>query len=306
MMTIPVVLSMVQLAAAGAAQTQTSQDVQVYVRGYAVSDDGGEKSGVALSTGAVVVGRAATGTFSVRDCGYFAVQTGNGAFEEKSTAGWRVEIKPVRVVGQAVTFRLRWVRGLDNSKGFTPASEDVELTLRPGETRPMDSVPVDPGAKTFDGSPCKARSASLRISVENYPLEEFDRRIIAADIWLVERLPNGAEKSQTQGIRGLPNRAIPFYFDSIVDGKAALDIVGRIVVRPGNPALEVALQTRSRWGETALLDENDGQGATARWLESVIQVKPEEIVEVSLPKLDGAGVFANRVFSIRIRVRRLR
>jgi hypothetical protein len=36
-------------------------------------------------------------------------------------------------------------------------------------------------------------------------------------------------------------------------------------------------------------------------------VKPEEIVEVRLPKLDaGAGPFSGREFSIRIRARQLR
>ena len=300
---IPLAMLVAELAA-GAAQPQ--HDVQIYVRGYTVSDDGGEKSSVALGTGAVVVGKATAGKFWVRDCGYFTVATGRQAFEDGSIAGWRIEIKPIRVVDRAVTFRLRWVRALDNSKGFTATSEDVELTLRPGESRAMDSVPIAAGAKVYHDGPCKATAASLRIMVENYPSEEFERRLIAAEMWLIERLPNGTERSQTQSLRGLPNQAIPFYFDHIADGKASLDILGRIVARPTSGALEVAIDTRSRWGETALVDSPDGR-ADSRWVESVIQVKPEEIVEVSLPKLvESAGVFANRVFSIRIRARRVR
>jgi hypothetical protein len=42
-------------------------------------------------------------------------------------------------------------------------------------------------------------------------------------------------------------------------------------------------------------------------VESVIHVKPEETVEIRLPKLvDSAGPFAKREFSIRIRAHQLR
>jgi hypothetical protein len=284
--------------------------VQVRVLGVTVSDDGGEKSNVSLSTGAVVIGRAAAGTFTMKDCGYFSVETGSSGSLENATTGWRVEITPIRVVDRAVTFRLRWIRTLDRDKSLTPTmppSEDVELTLRPGEARPMDNVPVPSGAKTFDQRPCKARAASLRVLVDHYPMEEFDRRLIGADIWLIERPQNGPERSQLQTLRGLPNRPLHFYFDSIVEGAASLDILGRVVARPESGGLDVSIQTRSHWGDTSTLDRSEGSRNGARWVESSIHVKPEEIVEVGLPKLGAdAGTFANRTFSIRVRARRLR
>jgi len=44
-----------------------------------------------------------------------------------------------------------------------------------------------------------------------------------------------------------------------------------------------------------------------RSVKSDIQVKPAETVEIRLPMLgDGAGPFAKRAFSIRIRARQLR
>jgi hypothetical protein len=126
-------------------------------------------------------------------------------------------------------------------------------------------------------------------------------------MWLIERLSNGTERSQTLSLRALPNRSIPFYLDSIVDGNASLDILGRVVARPHSGGLEVVLQARSRWGETAFLERNEERNTASRWLESMIHLKPEETVEVALPKLDdGAGVFASRVFSIRVRARRVR
>ena len=61
--------------------------------------------------------------------------------------------------------------------------------------------------------------------------------------------------------------------------------------------MAVAVETRSRWDASGLW----------RSVESVIQLKPSETVEIRLPKLaDSAGPFANREFSIRIRARQLR
>lgn len=249
-----------------------------------------------MGTGRVAIGKAITGAFSVGDCGYFAASS-DGSLRENATTAWRIELTPTRVVRDAVTFRLRWVRSLDSTKAFSIPNEDTELTLRPGESRPLDSVPVPPGAKTFDGRPCKASAASVRVSVDNYPSEEGYRRLIAADLWLIERSSHGAERSQPLSVRGLPNRPIPFYFDSIVDGKVSLDIYGRLIALPESGAMEVSVETRGRWGERG----------PERSVRSVIQVKPEEIVEIRLPQLgESAGPFANREYSIRIRARQLR
>src|SRR5207237_7243697 len=102
----------------------------------------------------------------------------------------------IRVVRDAVTFRLRWVRfaalprqldqvPLDSSKAFRAPNEDVELTLRPGESWPVDSVRMPSGTKMIDGRTCRG-SASIRVSVDNYPSENIDRRLVTADLWLIE------------------------------------------------------------------------------------------------------------------------
>jgi hypothetical protein len=158
------------------------------------------------------------------------------------------------------------------------------------------SVSIQPGAKTSDSRPCNVSSVSVRVNVDHYPWEERERRVVTADLWLVEHLSSGKENSQPLSIRGLPNRAIPFYFDSIVNGNGSLDIFGRVVARVGNGAMEFAVQTRSRWGDSY-----------GKVLNSSISLKPEEIVEIQLPKLGAdAGPFGNRVFSIRVRGRQLR
>jgi hypothetical protein len=304
---IPVGVVLLQLAMGAAAQAQAIDDEVIRVGGFETAANGAEKSaGVWHEFNPMSLGKSVAGEWSMLDCGYFAVSVAHNGFEERAITGWRVEITPTRVVDRAVSFRLRWVRAFDkSSKEATFASEDTELTLKPGEERTFDRVPVPQGAKTMNGKACQTSAASLRVSVDNYPPEDLDRRLIAADIWLVERLPNGGERSQPLSVRGLPNRSMPFYFDSIADGHVSLEIFGEVVARPEQDGLAVALLARSRTGESSFDWHQDGNWPEQ--VESTLHVKPQEIVEVALPKLGGgAGPFASRVFSIRIRARELR
>jgi hypothetical protein len=314
MRTISCCVLIVHLAA-GAAYAQTFSDLQVRLGVFTLSKDGGEKPlGGWFSTGPVVIGKPATSTFSWGDtCEAFAVSS-DGSLREDATTAWKIELTPIRVVTDAVTFRLRWVRvaalrqqlsqlSLDAAKAPGGSTDDVELTLHPGESWPVDTVSVPSGAKTVDGRPCGSTS-SIRVSVDNYPWEEDDRRLVVADLWLIERLSNGteAQRSQPLSVRGLPNRPLRFYFDSIVDGNATLDIYGILVSRLATGALAISVETRSRWAPGT-----PNFSGPQRSVKSDIQVKPAETVDIRLPMLgDHAGPFGKRAFSIRIRARQLR
>jgi hypothetical protein len=314
MRTISCCVLMLHLAA-GAASAQTFSDLQVRLGAFTVSKDGGEKPlGGWFSTGPVVIGRPAISTFSWGDtCEAFAISS-DGSLREDATTAWKIELTPIRVVKDAVTFRLRWVRvaglrqqldqlKLDAGKISGVANDDVELTLRPGESWPVDTVRVPPGARTVDGQPCGTTS-SIRASVDHYPWEGDDRRLVVADLWLVERLSNGteAQRSQPLSVRGLPNRPSPFYFDSLIDGKVALDIYGILTSRLETGALAISIETRSRWAPGS-----PNFSGPQRSVKSEIQVKPAETVDVRLPLLgDQAGPFGKRAFSIRLRARQLR
>jgi hypothetical protein len=300
---------------AGAASAQTFSDLQVRLGAFTLSKDGGDKPlGGWFSTGPVVIGKTATSTFSWGDtCEAFAVSS-DGSLRDDATTAWKIELTPIRVVKDAVTFRLRWVRvaalrqqldqlKLDAGKALGVPTDDVELTLRPGESWPVDTVPVPSGAKTVDGRACGSTS-SIRASVDNYPWEEDDRRLVVADLWLVERLSNGteAQRSQPLSVRGLPNRPFRFYFDSLVDGNVTLDIYGILTSRLETGALAISVETRSRWAPGS-----SNFSGPQRSVKSDIQVKPVETVDIRLPMLgDQAGPFGKRAFSIRLRARQLR
>jgi hypothetical protein len=298
MRSIPLYALICLLVASATARAQTPSDLQILFGGYELNDDGGEKAaGIWLGTGSLGKSKSTSGTYSFGDCGAFMLSGGNhGEIREHAHAAWKVQATVVRIVGDAVTFRLQWSRFLDNGKPSTAQQEDVELTLRPGQSRPLDTVAVPSGAKAMRGGPCRTRAVSIRVQVETYPSEDFDRRLVAVNLWLVERLANGTERSQPLTVRGLPHRHIPFYFESIVDRNVSLDIFGRVMARTGGSVVSVSLVTRSRWSED-----------WGRSLDSSVEVQPQEVVEVRLPRLDAeAGPFANRDFSIRLRVDQLR
>jgi hypothetical protein len=297
------------LLAAPIARAQTGDDLQISVSGFAVAANGAERSaGVSFRVAPITIDKPSVGVFSMFDCGYFSVTVPANPFKDGATGGWRVEITPVKVADAGVTFRLRWVRGIDKSAGLSPANEDVELTLKPGESRPLDTVPVPAGAKTLDGRPCAMKTASLRVSVD-FP--DMDRRLIGATLWLVHRLPNGRQLVQDLSIRGVPHRPIPFYFNSKpfkepVEGDKSdgrrLDIFGKLVVDPAPGGFGISLETVK-----ARADEGQKGYQAAEWFRSTVQMTANEIVEVALPQSDEkGGVSSSGAFSIRIQAKQLR
>jgi hypothetical protein len=173
---------------------------------------------------------------------------------------------------------------------------DTELTLRPGESLPIDAV--------YGPCPSQPRTigASLRVAVVRYPDPDYDRRLIAADLWLVERLKDGTERSQQVSLRGLYHRPIPFYFDSITQGAMALDIFGEVTAASGDRTSDLKIMTRSR-----IFDPNQPPGRPfPRETTATIRIAPNEVVSIQLPQVADTSAFASRALSLRIRVRQLR
>ena len=312
MKSVVAALAFVIAAGGASAGAQTAEEMRISISAYLTRPTGGEeRAGVSF----VAEKEAGGGRFSVRKCGALTLEAGmEGAFQDGATTGWRVELTPIRVADGAVTFRLRWLRALDTSRQVQPKSQDVELTMRPGESRPMDSVAIPPDPETgrrcpiWDnhGKQVEYSAVSLRVSVENRPWDSNERRLIAADLWLIERTAAGSERTQPLSVRGLPHRQMPFFFDAISENASSLEILGHVVARPEADAIAVELETDSRWGPTAF-DWRKDEYAEMRRIDSKLRMKPGETVEVALPPLEGgAGPFTARKYAIRIRVRQLR
>jgi hypothetical protein len=299
-------IALMVVMSAGAAQAQTFGDVTIELGAYWSSPDGGEKPvGVWFGTGPVVIGKQATAFFSSGEaCEAFAVSA-DGSTTDDPTAAWKIDVTPIRVARDAVTFRLRWRMASYSSQGgrltfsesAPPPAQDMELTLRPGESWTVHRV----RPRSISRYACMTES-SIRVSVDHYPSEERERRLVVADLWLVERLANGSEAQHGQplSVRGLPNRPLQYFFDTVTDGNAAIEVYGTLTARPGSGAIAVTVETRSRWGGSS-------KAQPPRFVKSTLDVKPSETVEIRLPTFaDDAGAFARRAFSIRIRARQLR
>lgn len=285
---------MLAFAASARAQTDDIERLSITVQAATIFSPGGEEPSVGGGAHPTEPGRTARHGFSLRlDRCTWAVSR---VVEPDADLGWAVEITPVRVVNDAVTFRLAWTRTRDEGKASTEPKRDMELTLRPGESIPLDSV------HRACASQPRTIGASLRVTVVRYPDPDYDRRLIALDFWLVEKLQDGTERSQPLSLRGLYHRPIPFYFDSITEGAMALDIFGEVTAAPGDRTSDVKIMTRSR-----IFDPSRSPGRPfPRETTATIRITPNEVVAVQLPQVADSSAFSSRALSLRVRMRQLR
>ena len=136
--------------AASAAQAQTFEDVQIRLGLYTVRADGGEQPlGVWRSTGPVVIGASTPTTVSWNgECEGFAISSVKSETIDKAVAAWLIDVTPVRVTGNSVTFKLRSTkmmalrqqldRAATRPRSPQSTGDEVELTLRPGTEERFD------------------------------------------------------------------------------------------------------------------------------------------------------------------------
>jgi len=193
--------------------------------------------------------------------------------------------------------------------GTTAPGADVELTLRPGQSIPVDIVPLSPGVK-MPYEQCGVRATMLRVGVNYWPMPIEDRRLVTTDLWLVERLLDGTERGQTLSLRGSFNRATPFYFDTVTDRGAALEFFGEFTLTTIGDHLTMRLEVKSRLIENGRASTaiSEGNLWRSRRVNPVLTLAPGEVVAVELPRLSesDSGAFAGHTFSIRVRSRQIR
>jgi hypothetical protein len=319
---IALIVVLLQCAGTGRVDAQDVDGLRIVIRGTNVRADGGDRRNAASFIDPDPIGRTATMAFSRLEgpCGMFVSSEPLGDRGEASDgtmkkvySAWTVQVTPAGLVGEAVTFRLQWVRSRDNGKPST-VSGNVRLTLRPGQSLPLDVMSQSPDAS---GPPEPCVALSLSAAVEHWPRPDQDRRLLAVDLWLVERLPDGKERSQPLSLRGLYNQPIAFYFDTLTESTKTLDVFGDLQISPGERTTDIRITTRSR-----VVDLKPGPpppryptgmpwpppyaGSTT----ATLQLVPGEVVSVPLPPVGRGGAdaaaFAARALSFRIRVRQIR
>lgn len=325
---LALIVLLLQSAGSGPVDAQGGGDLRIFVSAAVGRADGGDRRAVAGAADPGDIGKTVRWAFSRRtdECG-MAVggePVGDGDLRHASDgtaknvySAWTVQVTPTRRVGEAVTFRLQWRRIRDNGKPST-IGDDTELTLRPGQSLSLDLMPQSPDAPG-PPRPCREvmKALSLSVALNHHPEPNQDRRLIAVDLWIVERLPNGKERSQPLSLRGLYNQSIPFYFDTLTEPTKMLDVFGDLQVSPGKQTTEIKMTTRSRVVDlkpgppppnypTGMPWPIPNMGSTT----ATLQLAPGEVVSVRLPPVGrgdaDAAAFAPRALSFRIRVRQIR
>jgi hypothetical protein len=225
-------------------------------------------------------------------------------------SAWNVRVTPIARAGDAVTFRIQWTRARDNGRPSSLGA-DTTLTMNPNQWMTLDVMhQADP---TLAPS-CGLRSLTLKVGVEPDPAPDQDRRLLGVDLWLVERLADGKERSQSLSLRGLYRQAMPFYFDSITEGAKALDIFGKVEVIgfAGNARVRLTTQTRA-CDMTLAMPRALRSGRPGYYVGAAtgtLDVSFGETVSVAFPSIErpcaDGPAFADRHLSYRLRVRQLR
>jgi hypothetical protein len=293
------------LRVAPAAREPEPAALRIRVEATRSHADGGERPSGGFLVPTTSLGETYERSFSIMPGG-----CGGGSAPyilNDAVAGWHVWVTPVAVAGDAVTFRILWERSPNgNTDAWNPGSEQT-LTLRPGESVPLDVISAPPGPAPASG-PCGA--TGLRASVITWPPPEDDRRLVSTDLWLVERRPDGTERTQQLTVRGLFSQVTPFFFDAFEDNGALLEFQGEFTATPGTDQVVLALTTRSRVaiGDDVSSILRDGVMMRGREVASTLRLTSDETETVDLPRLgeNDGGAFPNHTFSIRVRSRQVR
>ena len=120
------------------ASAQAIDEPEISVGGFEVAANGAERAaGIWRTTGPLIMGKPTVGVFSTLGCGYFTVTVPPKPFEEKATAGWRVEVTPIKIDFPKGTIALNavpwaevWVDG--TKIGDTPIG-NLSLVIGPHE-----------------------------------------------------------------------------------------------------------------------------------------------------------------------------
>jgi hypothetical protein len=321
-----VALAVVLLQWEGAwpAEAQGVDGLRIVVVASVGRFDGGDRRNTAVLVDPDSIGKTARIAFSrlTGQCGLGVRHEPVGDLGQASDgttknvySAWAVQVTPTAQPDEAVTFRLEWKRTRDNGKA-SAVGDDTVLTLRPGQSLSVDVMRQSADASEPPGS-CRIKSLSLSVSVERDPQPDQDRRLLAVELWLVERLPDGKERSQPLSLRGLYNQPIPFYFDTLTEGMKTLDVFGDLRVSLGGPTTEIKITTRSRVVSLEPEPRPPGFPVGAPWpanyvgsTAATLQLVPNEVVSVALPPVGrgraDAAAFAARPLSFRIRVRQIR
>lgn len=285
------------------ADAQPAPGLHIVVEAMAVGNEGSFGSAVGA-----VVPHGTSGTYerslSISPAG---CAMGSGPYiVNEAVGGWHVWVTPVAARDDAVTFRILWERSPNgNMDPWNPGTEQT-FTLTPGTVIPLDVISAPP--RVSPDRTCS--SVRLQVQVRRWPDPDEDRRLVATDLTLVQRLADGAERTHSLTLRTLFDEEARFHFDTLDDSGVQLEFQGVMTIRPDSERLAVEMTTRSRAIEDGVVSHilRDGAMMRGREVKSSLRLAPDETVDIELPRLgeNASGAFVGQTFLLKVRSRQLR
>lgn len=232
-------------------------------------------------------------------------------FVPNAAFGWRLEVATTAVAREHADVRLRWVRGVQDGKSTSaPSMSETNVRMRPGDVLTLDAGHLT----TLPASACRNAVVSFFVALEE--VEPRRARVVATDLWLVHRDPDGREYTQQLSVRGGFHETLPFYFDDIRVGRDVLDVHGSIRAKTTtDSAVVLEFSAMRRWSRGTEYPEVRVLGNGV----ATFTLKPDDVTSVVIPlvtegvPLDGTATQPGRdpallghSLSIRLRSRQIR
>jgi len=269
--------------------------VSIGVRMQITRTDGGDGGSVfGMVPAPLEAGKPTTMLFGRTGNCAGSIQFG-GSFPAGIANAWRVQITPLKVTEMdTVTFRLAWATAVDG-RFSSGVEEAIQLTLRPGQ-----SVPIEVQPWTSAGQGCGGKHATLMLSVDPPP-REMDRQLVLTDLWLVDKVAGGVERTQRLALRGRFGEMQRFYFDDINGTGRVLDLSGEILVLAREDGVDLQITTQRR------RMAYDGGARDVASATSRVHLRPNDTAAVELPKsVYESDPFLGHELSLRIQSREIR
>jgi hypothetical protein len=215
--------------------------------------------------------------------------------------GWRVEITPLKETGSDVVVQVAWQRAWERGQRLDAGRRgSAQLTLKSGGRAVLDflSPPTVP-----DGT-CTAVGMGLEVRVEGsnfgsslLQLQATD--LVETELWLVQQLPDGTERSEKQSVRTRVGSVSEFFFDASKPSDSGLtfSVLGKVAVtaiEDGKIRLKLTIARRTMryvWLKSQKVPAGPKWAVTPNQLPTIfagsadfeITVTPSEVTSFSIP-----------------------
>jgi hypothetical protein len=238
----------------------------------------------------VMAGRPHQGTLTV--CGNGVSDVGTLADKLSGTSFvWDIKMVPVKYENASATFTLEWARYEADGGGRPVRGGATTMTLRQGDTQPIDFVRSAPDAET-----CRDDAVEVAVGTGYKDAGPGTQATLQYDLWLKHQRANGETITRRFTAAGVEGSDVHFGFAPIPSPIPQLtpeqpalavftSVQGTVSGRTlPNGRMSVIIETARRDGVARSAGASGTTGGSGR---KVLEVAPGEAIEIELPAPGG-------------------